>query len=79
MISSVDNDWEPSESDLTWTTNLIGMMKQGGIWALQSCPSIYQLDHGSKNLTTVVNGDTNLHKRIVKVFSVLGWTVDSQD
>ena len=75
MISSTDNDWEPSESDLTWTTNLISMMKQNGIWALKECPSIYQLDHSNKNLITIMNGDEDLHTRIIKVFGMLGWTV----
>jgi len=71
----IDDDWEPSESDLAWSLNLIRVMKQGGIWALKDSPSVYKFDHENQKLITVKNGNADTHARIVRVFGKVGWTV----
>ena len=73
--TATDEDWEPSESDIAWSLNLIRVMKQGGMWALKDSPSVYKFDHENQRLITIKNVDTTTHARIVKVFGKIGWTV----
>jgi|TARA_B100000809_G_scaffold256832_1_gene297393 hypothetical protein len=73
--TATDDDWEPRESDIAWSSNLIRIMKQGGMWALKDWPSVYKFDHANQRLITIKNGDADMHAKIVKVFGKVGWTV----
>lgn len=78
--------WTPLPSELMWTQNLIGLVKDGGVWAT-SC-AIYKLHHKkkvllkqldvplkSKEAREVQRGN---HLKVKKVFEILGWTVEDQ-
>lgn len=75
---SYEEVWEPSNSDITWTLNLILRIKEGGVWAVPVSMTTYTLHHSKKQaeklaLLEGMGGDTN--NRIDKCFKKIGWEV----
>lgn len=44
-------NWQPSESDKVWLTNMLGMINDGGIWGTSF--AIYRLEKEAKTLHEV--------------------------
>jgi hypothetical protein len=68
--------WKPTKFDITWSENLIRVMKQDGVWSTKDGLSVYKFDHKNKTLIAVLRHNSELHERIQIVFSKLGWSVD---
>ena len=70
------NNWQPTSSDITWTRNLVNMVKDGGRWCVPVTGTVYRIFHDKKLAVTNSEISDVTDKRIVKVFHKMGWTVE---
>lgn len=70
-------NWQPSESDIAWTKQLVGSLKVGGSWAVPVSKSIWTFWHDSKKAVLQL-GDMSdeTNRRIALIMrDNLGWVV----
>jgi len=69
--------WQPSESDLAWTRNLIRLFADNATW--ETDQAIYLADKPAKTLTVSQIKRPDIHQRehakVRITFELLGWTV----
>lgn len=57
---------------VAWTNNMLGQIKQGGIWFVPRAASSYIVDHENK---TVTRKGMKSDKSITRVLTAAGWKV----
>lgn len=69
------NSWKPSQSDIDWVGNLIGILRHGGTWAIPQNGNVYVIDKEAKTLTLKEGINDFVHDRNKIVFEKFGYTV----
>lgn len=69
------NNWKPRPSDIAWTLNLIDKMRDGGIWGIPRCQTVWRFDKTNKVLVCVY-GDYNApdSEALRIICPIIGWT-----
>lgn len=71
------SNWKPSESDLSWTRDLIALWADGATWITSF--AVFHADKQTKTLTVMEITQSNIIEReLAKVratFKTLGWTI----
>lgn len=67
--------WEPTQSDIEWTRNLVAMIKDGGVWGQPGSQAIFTFFHSEKKYTLedTLCIDQETVARTCKVLGILGW------
>lgn len=70
-------DWEPTQADIQWQTNMIAMLADGARWGVPGTESEFQIDKTNK-VVRLAFGNPNLadNQRIIKVFQRMGYTFE---
>lgn len=51
-------DYTPDADHTAYATNLLGLLKHGGVWAVPISQQVYKVDHENKKLTLTHGPDT---------------------
>ena len=71
-------EWTPSEFDLGWMRNLVGTIRDGGVWGVPINGSSWRIHHNDKTVECLfagVEGSQAVSDRIIKAFEAIGYTV----
>lgn len=68
-------NWEPSESDIVWVSNLVNILKEGAVWTLPMNGQQYQFFHSKKEIHLVSGPMDNMFTKNKLAFSQIGYTV----
>jgi len=62
---------------IAWQTAHVGLVKDGGMWAIPRSLTLIKILHSTK--TAVFIGGTHQEPDIVKVFKAMGWNCTDQE
>lgn len=68
--------WEPAQSDLDWTKDLISKFVEGGVWGIPESFAIFSFYLSKKEYTLTEGEGFEGHettKRTQKILGILGW------
>ena len=70
--------WEPTESDIEWTRDLIEKLRDGGTWAVPA--GLSMITGNKKEMKYTLNGNVKneCNQRIMKVMKILGWKLTKE-
>ena len=70
----IDTKWKPRASDITWTQNMINMIKDGGTWAIPMNGSVWSVDKTNKVLTCKTGENDDMFFKVTKCCDAFGYT-----
>lgn len=67
-------NYRPTASDIAWTQNLIDKMRDGGIWGIPRCQTVWRFDKTNKILVCI-HGDYNAPDSLAlrTICPMIGW------
>lgn len=70
-------NWEPTQADIQWQTNMVAMLTDGARWGVPGTESEFQIDKTNKVVRlTFGNPNESDNQRIIKVFEKMGYTFE---
>ena len=68
-------NWIPTDSDITWTSDLLARLNDQGTWVVPASGCGYRVDKKSKIVTVMFGVIDETHYRICKILASLGYEV----
>jgi len=70
--------YEATESDIQWVQNMIGMLKDGGVWVCPCTLTIFTFFHTQK-VYKMMGEDHPVNAITMEILERLGWTHEEDD
>lgn len=68
-------NWQPTSAQVAWFSNLINLMREGGLWQVQASGAQYQVNKKDRSLVLLRGKIDEWHWMNVKTCAKLGYKV----
>ena len=72
----IKTNWQPRQSDIAWTFNLINRIHDGGIWEIPVNHSVWKIDKTQQVMRCIRGEQDDLYHKLVKVCAALSYRVE---